>query len=104
MLGGPAYHVQHSTITERPEAAVPILDIDHVVVSEEEPPPHRWRLYRDARLDAYVEEALAANTDLCRATEIIRETETARSVAARCSARVVGPISDLAAFFSYSLV
>lgn len=54
-------------------------------MSQEEPPPHWWRLYRDPRLDAYVEEALAAYIDLRaadanlrHATAIVRDAESAR--------------------------
>ncbi|RJT21639.1 efflux transporter outer membrane subunit [Chakrabartia godavariana] len=114
-VASPAYHVPRGAIAERPDAAAFFLGLEHAIVSQEEPPPHWWRLYRDPRLDAYVEEALAANTDLRaaeanlrRAAAIIREAEAARSVRASMNgdalgARVAGPTSDLPASFSYSL-
>lgn len=51
-------------------------------------PEHWWRLYADPRLDALVEQALAANTDLrvaqanlARAEAVLREAEAGRSLA-----------------------
>lgn len=114
-VAGPAYHIPRGAIAERSDAAVPFLGLDRAFVSQEEPPPYWWRLYRDPRLDAYVEEALAANTDLRaaeanlrRATAIVREAEAARTVRGSVrgealGARAAGAASDLPASFSYSL-
>lgn len=84
-VAGRAYHVPHSAIAERPDAAAPFLGLNCAFMSQEEPPPLWWRLYRDPRLDAYGDEALAANIDLRaadanlrRAAAIVREAESAR--------------------------
>jgi NodT family efflux transporter outer membrane factor (OMF) lipoprotein len=60
-------------------------------------PDHWWRLYDDARLDSYVQEALAANTDLRaadanlrRATFAIREAQAAQTV----GTSVLGSVAD----------
>ncbi|WP_324695224.1 efflux transporter outer membrane subunit [Novosphingobium sp. RL4] len=114
-VAGPNYHVPRTAVAERPDAAAPFLGQNGAVASQEEPPPNWWRLYGDPRLDSYVEEALAANTDLRaaeanlrRATAIVREAEASRTVRSSVSgqalgSRVAGPTGDLPAPLSYSL-
>jgi NodT family efflux transporter outer membrane factor (OMF) lipoprotein len=60
-------------------------------------PDHWWRLYNDARLDAYVQEALAANTDLRmadanlrRASAVVREVQAGRTVQTKLEAAAFG--------------
>lgn len=114
-VAGPNYHVPLNAVSERPDAGAPFLGQRDASATQEEPPAHWWRLYGDPRLDSYVEEALAANTDLRaaeanlrRATAIVREAEGARTVRTDASgaaraARVAGPTGALPAPFSYAL-
>jgi len=114
-VAGPDYHVPPAAIANRPEAAAPFLGSKDAGVSQTELPPRWWRLYGDPRLDAYVEEALAANTDLRaadanlhRASAIVREAAAARTVSTGLSGqaaggRVGGPTAALPAPFSYAL-
>jgi NodT family efflux transporter outer membrane factor (OMF) lipoprotein len=79
-------------------------------------PDHWWRLYNDARLDAYVQEALTANTDLRaadanlrRASAVVREVQAGRTVqtkleAAAYGARVGGYTLTLPLELPYSAV
>ncbi|WCM28665.1 efflux transporter outer membrane subunit [Sphingomonas sp. QA11] len=114
-VAGPNYRVPPTAIAQRPEAAVPFLGQKDAQATAEDLPAHWWRLYGDARLDSYVAEALAANTDLRaaeanlrRATAIVRETEAGRTVTTAVSgqalgARVGGPSAGLPGTFSYAL-
>jgi len=61
---GPDYHVPEHAAVKAPEANGPLAGIDHPAVSIAPVPDGWWRLYDDPRLDALVQEALAANTDM----------------------------------------
>lgn len=111
----PTYHVPPTAVLNHPNISMPFLGHDDARMSQEELPARWWRLYGDSKLDSYVEEALAANTDLRaadanlrRATAIVREAEAARTMRTNISgqavgARVAGPADGLPAPFSYSM-
>jgi NodT family efflux transporter outer membrane factor (OMF) lipoprotein len=112
---GPEYRVPAKAIAARPEASAPFLGGRNAGVTQADLPPHWWRLYGEPRLDAYVAEALGANTDLRaadanlrRASAIVREAEAARTVTTSVSgqaagARIGGPTAGLPAPFNYAL-
>ena len=114
-VAGPNYRVPPAAVAQRPEAAVPFLGQKDAQATAKDLPAHWWRLYGDARLDSYVAEALAANTDLRaaeanlrRATAIVREAEAGRTVTTAASgqglgSRVGGPSAGLPGTFSYAL-
>ncbi|OAN58560.1 efflux transporter outer membrane subunit [Sphingomonas sp. TDK1] len=114
-VAGPDYRIPPAAIVNRPEAAAPFLGSKDMSVSQAALPPRWWRLYGDPRLDGYVEEALAANTDLRaadanlrRASAIVREAAAARTVSTGLSGqasggRIGGPTAALPAPFSYAL-
>jgi NodT family efflux transporter outer membrane factor (OMF) lipoprotein len=114
-VAGPDYRVPSGAFAERSEANAPFLGQTDAGATQQPLPPHWWRLYDDARLDAYVEEALAANTDLRaaqanleRATAVVREAQASASVRTGLNgqalvARVAGPDAGLPSRFSYSL-
>jgi NodT family efflux transporter outer membrane factor (OMF) lipoprotein len=53
---------------ELPKGAdAPLVSLDGTLESSEAPPDAWWRLYDDARLDAYIQEALRANQNLAAA-------------------------------------
>jgi NodT family efflux transporter outer membrane factor (OMF) lipoprotein len=84
---GPDYHVPARSMARAPKANGAFLGASETGAFAAVPlPDHWWRLYADPRLDAYVAEALAANTDLRaadanlkRATLVVRETQLART-------------------------
>jgi NodT family efflux transporter outer membrane factor (OMF) lipoprotein len=81
MTVGPAY---------RPPAppagsAAPLVSRDPAAETDAAPPDAWWRLYDDPRLDGYVREALAANTDL-KAAEANLSAATAALQASRAGA------------------
>lgn len=114
-VAGPDYRMPPAAIVNRPQASAPFLGSRDSAVAQADLPPHWWRLYGDPRLDAYVTEALGANTDLRmadanlrRASAIVREAEAARTVTTGVSgqaagARIGGPTGALPAPFSYAL-
>lgn len=114
-VAGPEYRVPENAIVARPQASAPFLGGRNAGVTQADLPPHWWRLYGEPRLDAYVVEALSANTDLRaadanlrRASAIVREVEAARTVSTNASAqaagaRVGGPTAGLLAPFTYAL-
>lgn len=114
-VAGPTYRVPTTAVAERPSAALPFLGQEDAGMTQADLPARWWRLYGDARLDAYVEEALAANTDLRaadanlrRASSVVREAEAGRTATTSVSgqalgARTRGPSADLPGAFSYSL-
>ncbi|MFS2108134.1 TolC family protein [Sphingomonas sp. Sphisp140] len=114
-VAGQDYRVPPDALALRPEAAAPFLGTGTPGVSQSDLPRHWWRLYRDSRLDAYVTEALDANTDLRaaeanlrRASAVVREAAAARTVRAGVDgqgavARIGGPTGGLPAPFSYTL-
>ena len=63
-VAGPDYRMPPAAIVNRPQASAPFLGSRDPAVTQADLPPHWWRLYGDPRLDAYVTEALGANTDL----------------------------------------
>lgn len=84
---GPDYHVPEQAVVRAPAAAAPFRSGAERIYAQAALPPHWWRLYEDPRLDAYVGEALAANTDLRaadanlrRASWIVREAEAGRTL------------------------
>lgn len=63
---GPDYRLPPAAKSRQTEAQAPFLSAASApaAVSLAPLPPHWWRLYRDEQLDALVEQALQANTDL----------------------------------------
>lgn len=114
-VAGPDYRMPSGAVAALPAAGAPFLGQADAGVTRQPLPPHWWRLYDDARLDAYVEEALAANTDLRaaqanlqRAAAVVREAQAAGSVRTGVSgqalvARTAGPEAGLPSRFSYAL-
>lgn len=112
---GPDYHLPETAAARRPSANAPFIGSDEAVVSAAPLPDHWWRLYDDARLDRYVTEALAANTDLRvadanlrRVTFVVREAEAGREPVTTLSAssgldRAQGTTTNLPGFAVYSL-
>jgi NodT family efflux transporter outer membrane factor (OMF) lipoprotein len=104
---GPDYHVPADAAANAPEATGAFLNGDSPAFAAAPLPDHWWRLYDDERLDGYVGEALAANTDLRaadanlkRANAAIREAEAAQTPGTLLFASVdktkVGGIDTLA--------
>lgn len=114
-VAGPNYRVPPTAVLNDPNISASFLGQDDARMNQGELPARWWRLYGDPKLDSYVEEALAANTDLraadanlSRATAIVREAEAARTMRTNISgqavgSRVAGPADDLPAPFSYSM-
>jgi multidrug efflux system outer membrane protein len=61
---GPDYRVPDQAVVGKDSAAAPFAGAAEAPFSTAPLPPHWWRLYQDRALDALVEKALAANTDL----------------------------------------
>ena len=94
---GPNYHIAARATANAPVANGAFVNGGESAFAQAPPPDHWWRLYDDPRLDGYVREALAANTDLRaadanlrRATFAIREAQAAQTV--RTS--VLGSVAD----------
>lgn len=90
---GPDYHVPEHAMARAPSANRPFASGQEQMFAQAPLPDHWWRLYDDPRLDGYVAEALAANTDLRaadanlrRASFVVREAEAARTVQTGLSA------------------
>jgi NodT family efflux transporter outer membrane factor (OMF) lipoprotein len=84
---GPDYHLPDGAAARAPAANGPFVGAGNKAFVQAPLPPRWWHLYDDPRLDAFEEEALAANTDLRaadanlrRATFAIREQQAARTV------------------------
>jgi len=84
-LAGPDYHLPEKSVAAAPAAAQPFSAVEAGVAADVPLPDKWWRLYNDPRLDALVEEALAANADLRaadatlrRAAAVVRQTEAGR--------------------------
>lgn len=82
---GPDYHPPVSGPATSPSATGTFLSAQNKAFSDAPLPDHWWRLYADPRLDALVQEALAANADLRaadanlrRAEAVVRETQASR--------------------------
>jgi NodT family efflux transporter outer membrane factor (OMF) lipoprotein len=90
---GPNYHVPEHAMAKAPSANGPFVGGQEKAFSQAPLPDHWWRLYQDPRLDSYVTQALAANTDLRaadanlrRAAAQVREAEAGRTVQTSLSA------------------
>ena len=84
---GPDYHVPTHAIANAPDAKGAFVNGGSAAFAEVPLPDHWWRLYADTRLDLYVTQALAANTDLRaadanlrRAYAAVREARAAQTV------------------------
>jgi len=84
---GPDYHGPIGSIATTPAAEGRFASGNAAAFAQAPLPDHWWRLYADARLDSYVAEALAANTDLRaadanlrRATFVVRQAEAGRTI------------------------
>jgi NodT family efflux transporter outer membrane factor (OMF) lipoprotein len=64
VAGGFAVGPTYKAPTPPAGSAAPLVSRDPAAESDAAPPDAWWRLYDDPRLDGYVREALAANTDL----------------------------------------
>ncbi len=73
---GPDYHLPETAVAAQPEASRPFSAGTDDALSGEALPDKWWRLYNDPRLDALVEEALAANADLRAADANLRRAAT----------------------------
>ncbi|WP_286073707.1 efflux transporter outer membrane subunit [Stenotrophomonas sp. 59] len=71
-VSGPDYHLPANAIAASPRAARAFVSGQEAPFSRDAPPDRWWHLYGDPRLDAYVREALAANTDLRAADANLR--------------------------------
>jgi NodT family efflux transporter outer membrane factor (OMF) lipoprotein len=94
---GPNYHLPAHATANAPGVNGAFVNGGETAFAQASPPDHWWRLYDDSRLDSYVQEALAANTDLRaadanlrRATFAIREAQAEQTV--RTS--VLGSMAD----------
>lgn len=92
---GPDYHPPEQAVANRPAAQGPFASAKGEAFSQEPLPDRWWKLYDDPRLDALVEEALAANTDLRaaeanldRAEAVLREAAAARTLSTSVSGGV----------------
>jgi NodT family efflux transporter outer membrane factor (OMF) lipoprotein len=61
---GPDYKLPGGAVFNAPDANGKFLTPDGSTVSDAAPTEHWWRLYNDPMLDGFVQQALAANTDL----------------------------------------
>ena len=61
---GPDYHLPKDAALNRPAAHAPFAASGEAVFKNAPLPPKWWRLYDDPALDALIEKALGANTDL----------------------------------------
>jgi NodT family efflux transporter outer membrane factor (OMF) lipoprotein len=94
---GPNYHVPDKAMAKSPSANRPFISGQEAAFDQAPLPDHWWRLYNDSRLDGYVQEALATNTDLRaadanlrRASEVVREVEAGRTVQTKLEAAAFG--------------
>ncbi|WP_285318673.1 efflux transporter outer membrane subunit [Stenotrophomonas maltophilia group sp. Smal35] len=71
-VSGPDYHLPASAVAASPRAARAFVSGQEASFSHNAPPDRWWQLYGDPQLDAYVREALAANTDLRAADANLR--------------------------------
>jgi multidrug efflux system outer membrane protein len=84
---GPDYHRPDHAVDSRPAAQGAFAAAQGPAFAQAPLPYHWWRLYADPKLDALVEQALAANADLRaadanlrRADAVVREAEAGRTV------------------------
>lgn len=90
---GPDYQRPKAAIANAAAASRAFLSGQDPAFDPAPLPDRWWRLYADPRLDAYVQEALAANTDLRmadanlrRASAVVREVAAGRTVQTRIEA------------------
>ena len=84
---GPNYHVPERAVANAPAAGGPFVNSIEPAFSSAPLPDRWWHLYEDPRLDGYIQEALAANTDLRaadanlrRAAYAIRDAQAQRTI------------------------
>jgi NodT family efflux transporter outer membrane factor (OMF) lipoprotein len=94
-MAGPNYRLPKNAVAQAPDAAQPFAGGSAGTYSQAPLPDQWWKLYDDARLDDFVTQALAANTDLRaadanlrRASAVVREAEAARTIETNASASV----------------
>ena len=87
---GPDYHMPDRAAAKTAAATHAFLRGQNAAFDPAPLPDHWWRLYNDARLDGYVQEALTANDDLRaadanlrRASAVVREAEAGRTIQTR---------------------
>ena len=92
---GPDYHPPENAVSSTPAAQGAFASAKGAAFSQEPLPDRWWKLYDDPRLDALVEQALAANTDLRaadanldRARAVLREAAAARTLSTAVSGGV----------------
>ena len=90
---GTDYHLPKGAIAGSSAATGAFISQHDAAFTQAPLPDHWWRLYNDSRLDAYVQEALTANTDLRaadanlrRASAVVREVEAGRTVQTKITA------------------
>lgn len=71
-VSGPDYHLPADAAALAPAANGAFVSATATAYTQAALPDHWWRLYDDPQLDAYVAEALQANTDLRRADANLR--------------------------------
>ncbi|HFK2921569.1 TPA: efflux transporter outer membrane subunit [Stenotrophomonas maltophilia] len=71
-VSGPDYQLPANALAASPRAAQAFVSAQAPSFSAAEPPDRWWQLYGDPQLDAYVREALAANSDLRAADANLR--------------------------------
>ena len=84
-----------SAVVHTPSATGAFVGASGAGISQAEPPGRWWRLYADARLDALVQQALAANTDirvaaanLEQSQALLAQTRSERTIATTLSGGV----------------
>lgn len=90
---GPDYHTPEQAAINRSAAAEPFSSANEAPFSPAALPPQWWRLYHDATLDALIDKAFTANTDLrvasanlARAHAVLDEAEEARRPSVKADA------------------
>ena len=71
-VSGPDYRVPATAMAVAPDAQGRFASSGPPTYTQAEPPDHWWQMYQDAQLEAYVAEALRANTDLRAADANLR--------------------------------
>src|SRR5579859_228551 len=92
---GPNYRLPEQALVNAPAAKGAFVESSDPALTEAPLPPNWWRLYSNARLDALVEQALSANTDLRmadanleRSRALLREAKTLRQPSVAVSGSV----------------
>jgi multidrug efflux system outer membrane protein len=95
---GPDYARPDSAVVNRPAAKSAFASGGEKAFADVPLPDHWWQLYGDARLDSYVTEALAANTDLKVADANLRQADAvvAEIAAGRTISTAIGGGTTLA--------